>query len=81
MPTLVKQPYPIRLQAAEKLDCEITEKPNGNGKIAAVYGRVSSGIQAIQSIYANQRQRDMAARASDLNYSAIISIFGDLQAH
>jgi DNA invertase Pin-like site-specific DNA recombinase len=75
----IKQPYPLRLQTAKDLECDVTEKPNGNGKIAAVYGRVSSGLQAIQSIYANQRQRDMAARASDLNYSAIISIFADLQ--
>ncbi len=79
MTILTKRPYPLRYQAAKQLDCDIIEKPGGNGKIAAVYGRVSSGLQAIQSIYANQRQRDMATKASDMNYSGIISIFADLQ--
>jgi len=67
-----------RIERAQTLGCEISTYPNGNGKIAVVYGRVSGTKQALDSIYGNQRQRGMAGKAADLNNSAVIAIFIDL---
>lgn len=68
----------MRLKRAQALGCEITLNSNGNEKTAVIYGRVSGSKQAIDSIYGNQRQRNMAGRAANLNYSVIIVIFADL---
>jgi DNA invertase Pin-like site-specific DNA recombinase len=67
-----------RIARARELGCAFTEYPHGNNKVALVYGRVSGGKQATDSIYANQRQRGMANKAASLQYSAVINVFADL---
>lgn len=67
-----------RIALAQELDCKVIVRDGGNGKIAAIYTRVSGPKQAMESIYSLKRQRGMADQAAEMNYSGIIVILADI---
>ena len=75
-----RRPLEERIALAREIGCEITVSGNGNGKIGAVYGRVSGAEQALESIWSLKRQRGLAEQATNMNYSAVISILADMAA-
>jgi DNA invertase Pin-like site-specific DNA recombinase len=71
-------PVKDRIADARALGYHVHELEGGNGRIAAVYGRVSSPKQARESIYSLARQRELAGLAASMDYSAVISILADM---
>jgi DNA invertase Pin-like site-specific DNA recombinase len=66
-----------RIAKARQHGYEIEVLKGGNGKIAAVYARVSGPQQALDSIYSLKRQRGLTDQAIEMKYSAVIAIFAD----
>jgi DNA invertase Pin-like site-specific DNA recombinase len=79
----VRPRWPISLQErvaqARALGYDVQDCKRGNGRIAAVYGRVSGPKRAADRIYSLMNQRGLAAKAADTDYSADISIMADLE--